>query len=229
MELEELEDAEDDVVDVAEAGGLALLGVMKTAGPVDGDVGVAAVDLDGGADGTAGGGLAELEEAIEDGAVLANVEALEEARVGGGGVGGRAGEGGEEVDVVIGVEAADVVGGGGEGAADLHEAVEGIVDDQVVGHPDAVGLHRVPLAVVVVPDARLVEVGHPPLLRVRTRRRRQRRPLPLPKRPAGSGHGHGHRHGHGLLSQSSFSLSLSLRQWKERRPRQRCWLARTRI
>ena len=38
---EELEDAEDDVVDVAEAGSLALLGVVQAPGPVDGDVGVA--------------------------------------------------------------------------------------------------------------------------------------------------------------------------------------------
>lgn len=35
---EELEDAEDDVVDVAEAGGFVLFGVVEAAGPVDGDV-----------------------------------------------------------------------------------------------------------------------------------------------------------------------------------------------
>lgn len=38
-------------------------------------------------------------------------------------------DGGEEVDVVVGVEAADVVWAGGEGAIDLHTAVEGVVDD----------------------------------------------------------------------------------------------------
>lgn len=38
---EELEDGKDNVVDVAEARGLALLGVMEATSPVDGDVGLA--------------------------------------------------------------------------------------------------------------------------------------------------------------------------------------------
>lgn len=186
MELEELEDAEDDVVDVAEAGGLALLGVVEAAGPVDGDVGVAAVELDGGPDGAAGGGLAELVEALEDGAVFPDVEAADGAGVEVGEGGGGA-DGGEEGDVVVGVEAAEGGGGGGEGAGDLHAAVEGVVDDEAVGHADAVGLHRVALPVVVVADRRLVEVAHaPPVRRHRRRRSPQRRPLPLPRhcRPA---------------------------------------------
>ena len=37
---EELEDGEDDVVDVAEAGRLTLLGVVESASPVDADVGL---------------------------------------------------------------------------------------------------------------------------------------------------------------------------------------------
>lgn len=173
MNLEELENAKNDIIDVAEAGGLGLLGVVEAAGPIDGDVGVGAVELDGGADGAAGGGLAEGEEAVEDGAVLADVEALEVAGEGGVGEGG-GGDGGEEVDVVGGVEEADVGGGGEEGPADLHPTVEAVVDDQVVGHPDPVGLHRMPLPVVVISDRRLVEVAHAPLLRVRPHRRQRR-------------------------------------------------------
>lgn len=57
------------------------------------------------------------------------------------------------------MEAADVGGGGGERAGDLEEAVEGVVDDEGVGHPDPVGFHRVALPVVVVADRGLVEVG----------------------------------------------------------------------
>lgn len=38
-------------------------------------------------------------------------------------------DGGEEVDVVVGVEAADVVGACGEGAVDLHPTMESVVDD----------------------------------------------------------------------------------------------------
>ena len=37
--FQQLQDGQDNVVDVAEAGSLALLGVMQTSGPIDGDVG----------------------------------------------------------------------------------------------------------------------------------------------------------------------------------------------
>lgn len=151
VNLEELKDAQNDVIDVAKARGLGLLGVVQAAGPVDGDVGVLAIEFDGGADGSAGGGLAEGEEAVEDRAVLADVEALEMAGVGVI-VEGLRGDGGQEVNVVVGVEEADVVGGCREGPVDLHAPVEGIVHDQVVCHPDSVGLHRVSLPVVVVSD-----------------------------------------------------------------------------
>jgi hypothetical protein len=79
--LEQLEDAEHAVVHVAEARGLALLGVVQAAGPVDADVGLLAVEARGAADRARGGDLAELEEAVEDGAVLAHVEALQLAQV----------------------------------------------------------------------------------------------------------------------------------------------------
>ncbi|TVU03887.1 hypothetical protein EJB05_50560, partial [Eragrostis curvula] len=172
VELEELEDGEDDVVDVAEPGGLALLGVVEPTGPVDGDIGIPAVELDGGADASPRGGLAEGEEPVEDGAVLADVEALDGALVEGPRV---AGGGGEEGDVVVGVEAADVGLGGGVGAGEFEEAVEAVVDHQRVRHADAVGLHRVPLPVVVVSDRRLVEVAHAAAVPVLAARRRRQR------------------------------------------------------
>ena len=116
VELQKLKNGEDDVVDIAEPRGLALFGVVEPTSPVHGDVGVAAVELDGGADATAGGGLTEGEEAFKDGAVLPDVEALhgagiEDVRV----AGGR----GKEGDVFVGVEAADVGFRGREGAREL--------------------------------------------------------------------------------------------------------------
>ena len=78
MNLEELEDGENDVIDIAEPGGLALLGMVESARPVDGDV-MPMVELDGTADRAAGVGLTEAVEAVEDGAVFADVEALEGA------------------------------------------------------------------------------------------------------------------------------------------------------
>lgn len=162
MNLEKLDDTQNNVVDITKPRSFRLLGMVQSAGPIDGDISVSTVELDSGADGAAGGDLAEVEEAVEDGAVLADVEALEVAGEGevGESVGG---DGGEEVDVVAGVEAADVAGGGEEGAVDLHAAVEGVVDDEVVGHADTVGLHWVALAVVVIADGGFVEVGHPTL------------------------------------------------------------------
>jgi len=38
MNFEKFKNAKNNVVDVAEAGGLSLLGVVQAAGPVDGDV-----------------------------------------------------------------------------------------------------------------------------------------------------------------------------------------------
>ena len=43
-----------------------------------------------------------------------------------------------------------------------------IESEQVVGHVDPMGFHWVTLAVVVVADARLVEVAHMPFLRVKS-------------------------------------------------------------
>ena len=43
-----------------------------------------------------------------------------------------------------------------------------IESEQVVGHVDPMVFHWVTLAVVVVADARLVEVAHMPLLRVKS-------------------------------------------------------------
>ena len=72
-----LEDAEDDVVDVAEAACLALLSVMEAARPVDSNVGAAVRELARGRERRPGILLAEVVEAGKDGAVVAKVELLE--------------------------------------------------------------------------------------------------------------------------------------------------------
>ena len=50
-------------------------------------------------------------------------------------------------------------GADGTGAKDVHSFVQAVVDDEVVGHADAVGFHGVALAVVVVSDFGVVKVG----------------------------------------------------------------------
>ena len=154
--LEELEDGQNAVVDVAEARRLGLLGVMEAAGPVDDDVGAVLVEAAGAADGAGSVQLAELEEAVENGAVLPDVEALELADVVLHVVGG---DDAEEVDVVVGVEARHGRRADEAGPEDLHPPVQAVVHDEVVRHADAVGLHGVALAVVVVADLGIVEVG----------------------------------------------------------------------
>jgi len=137
--------------------------VVESAGPVDGDV-MAVVELDGAANGAPRVGLAETVETVEDGAVLADVEALERAdlvllRLGG--------DGAEEGDVVVGVEAAEVAVAGRVRAEHLHLVEEAVAAEQRVGHADAVRLHRVALPVVVVAYLRVVEVADAALRPVR--------------------------------------------------------------
>ena len=74
--LEQLEDGEHDVVDVAEAGCLSLLCVVQPARPVQHDVGAARGEAGGAAKRAARVGLAVLPEAVKDGAVLVDAEAL---------------------------------------------------------------------------------------------------------------------------------------------------------
>lgn len=70
---QELEDGEDDVVDVAEAGGLGFLGVVEPAGPVDRDAGLVIDEFARGVDGSAGVEGTVAVEAVKDGTVVADV------------------------------------------------------------------------------------------------------------------------------------------------------------
>jgi hypothetical protein len=143
--------------------------VVQPSRPVDRDV-VAVVELDGATHGCAGVGLAEAVEAVEDGAVLADVEALEGMDL----VLLRLGhDGAEEVDAVVGVEAAEIAVTGGERLEHLHLVEEVVAPQQRVRHADAVRLHWVPLLVVVVSHLRVVELAHAPLLPVATDRRQR--------------------------------------------------------
>ena len=158
--LEELEDGEHDVVDVAEAGRLALLGVVESAGPVDGDVRLSLVQFHGAGHTAAGGELAELVESVKDGAVLADVEALHLSVVLAHVVGSNVAQ---EHDVLVGVILGHLLEDGLVGSVDLHLAVESVVEEKIVGHADAMGLHRMSLSVVVIADVTIVVVADPRL------------------------------------------------------------------
>ena len=73
--LQELEDGEHNIINVAEPLGLLLLGVVQPSRKVDAQVATAVVEFDGGVDGAAARDLGKLEEAGEPGAVvLADIE-----------------------------------------------------------------------------------------------------------------------------------------------------------
>ena len=56
------------------------------------------------------------------------------------------------------MELGHVLCGGLGRPEDLHLSIETVVDEQIVGHANSVGLHGVPLPVVVVTDVRVIVV-----------------------------------------------------------------------
>ena len=105
VHLEELEDRENDVVEIAETGGLAPLGVVHAARPVHHDVRTALREARRPRDGASHVGLAVLEEAVEDWAIGAQVVPIELVYKAVHGVGRDALE---EVHVFVAVEDAHV-------------------------------------------------------------------------------------------------------------------------
>jgi len=160
--LEQLEDGEHDVVDVAEARGLLLVRVVQPARPVDRDVALPRVQPPRALDRRAGVHRAELVEPLEDRAVLA--DAVLVLLVGVGVLVPRV-HLLEELHVLRRVEARHLRVQRARRHEHVHLLVHPVVHDEVVGHRDAVRLHRVLLAVVVRPDDVVVEVRHAVLRR----------------------------------------------------------------
>lgn len=77
VHAQQLQDREHNVVDVAEARGFGLFGVVQPAGPVYGDVGLAVDELLGGVERGAGVERAVVPDAVKDGAVVTDVEFCE--------------------------------------------------------------------------------------------------------------------------------------------------------
>ncbi|RUS29160.1 hypothetical protein BC938DRAFT_480982 [Jimgerdemannia flammicorona] len=71
---QQLQNCQHNIIHIAKSGCLGLLGVMQAAGPVDGDVCLATVDLVGGTDGATGGNRAELKKTFKYRAVLAHID-----------------------------------------------------------------------------------------------------------------------------------------------------------
>jgi len=97
-------------IDVTETASLALLCVMQTARPVDGNVALLAIQTGRALHAATGADAAELEQAVEDWAIVTNVELgllpVEGLNIVGG-------DFLKEFDVFVGVELAHFVLGGG--------------------------------------------------------------------------------------------------------------------
>jgi hypothetical protein len=147
---------------------------MQSAGPVDRDIALPAVQTRRSLHGSSRANSAELEQAVEDGTVVANVVLAlllgETVHVVGRDLV-------QELDVLVGVELRHLVLGGWFGAlvsrqsqiqeqwevlayVDFHLGVEAVVHDQAMRHPYAMGLHGMASYVGIVAHVGVVEVGH---------------------------------------------------------------------
>ena len=158
MPFEQFEDAEDDVVHVAEPRRLALLGMVHATRPVDDHVRLALVQPTRAGQGPTCVNRAVLVEVVEKRAVVLADVVLAHLR----GMIGHVVDVDlpQEVEVVALVEALHLILGGARGAEHVHLAVEPCGEEEVVCEPHAVRLHRVPRAVVEVANALVVEVLH---------------------------------------------------------------------
>jgi hypothetical protein len=186
---QKLDNAEDDVceiswgwrryrriltVDITKTTSFALLCVMQSAGPVDRDIALPAVQTRRALHGASRADTAELEQAVKDGTVVSNVvlallfgEAVHVVRR----------DLVQELDVLVGVELRHFVLGRGFGAlssdqskvqeqweasayVNFHLGVESVVHDQTMRHPYAMGLHGMASYIGIIAHVGVVEVGH---------------------------------------------------------------------
>lgn len=147
MVFQKLENGQDNVVDITEAGSFGLLGVVKSTGPVDGNIGGLLVQFDGRGHGSAPGELTELVKSIKHGAILAHVEPLHLFVVLAHVIGS---DGAEETNVLVGMKFGHLLLSGLVRPVDFHLPVQSIVQQKIMGHAYPMGLHGMALAIVVI-------------------------------------------------------------------------------
>lgn len=140
--------------------------MVQPAGPVNRNI-EPMVQLHSPTNRGAGVGLTEAVQPVKDRAILADVEALQRADLVLLGFGR---DGPEEWNIIVGVEPTEVAVAGRVRAEHVHLPEEAVAAKQGVGHTDPMRLHRVALAVVVVPHLLVVEVANFTLSPVRTDR-----------------------------------------------------------
>ena len=147
---QKLENGKDNVVDVAEARGLGLFGVVKTAAPGNGNVGLLVADFAGGVQGAAGRHGTVVVEAVEEGAVgaaeveldfLVGVVDIPRHLLGRRHV--------QVVEIVVGVERVELFVRCYPSVVVVHGKVHAVGGDQTLGEGQTEGLHGMGQAEVV--------------------------------------------------------------------------------
>eukprot|EP00965_Chrysotila_dentata_P190594 6173979-Pleurochrysis_carterae.AAC.2 len=180
MHLEQLEDGQHNIVHVAKARGLALLGVVHPTRPVEHNVTAPLIDPRRARDRTSRICLAVLEEPVEDGAVRTEIEPLE---LGDAVLHVVLRDVVQESNKVVGMEGGHVRVRRDLWTEDVDVLVEAVVDHQVMRQPYAVRPHRVALAIVEVANLRVVKIvdaGPARCARHAERAKAQRLPLAAP-------------------------------------------------
>ena len=179
VHLEQLQDAEDDVVDVAETAGLCLLGVVETAHPVDCYIALACDDEVRCVDAAPCGQLAVVEQSFEARTVktlvdledLAQLDVLKKlpflkfkpSIVGLDYLAAlRVDPSLQVLDVLRVVEAAEFFGSCGLAVKHVEARGEAVVVDEAVDHLEPHGLHGVSFAERELGEVLIVEVADLP-------------------------------------------------------------------
>lgn len=157
MNLKKLKNPQDNIIHITKTRRLALLGMMQPARPINRNIGILSIHLDSSPNTPTSTRLTKLKNPIKNRAIFTNVKPLQAPVI--SMVDNHVGSNRrQEIDIVVGMETSDVGGGGWEWSDDFHFAMEGVVDDEIVGHADSVGFHWVALAVIVVADCGFVKV-----------------------------------------------------------------------
>ncbi len=127
---------------------------MQTAAPVDSNIRLLLVQFNCTSNRTSSRELTKLEKAVENRAVLADIETLHLFSIVVHVVGSDALQ---EFDIVVTMELRHIIVDSLRRTIHLHLAIKAIVQQEVMGHAYAMGLHWMPLTVVVISDIALKE------------------------------------------------------------------------
>ena len=157
LKSEKLNNAENNVVDIAKAACFALFGVMQTAGPIDCYVSFSTIQTGSPFHAPTGANRTEFEKSVKDRTVISNIEFGLLFRVG---VHVVWCDLLQKLDIFVGVELCHFEFRGWLCAVDLHLFVHPVVHHKTVCHPDSVGFHRMTSNICVIPHVGIVEICH---------------------------------------------------------------------